>query len=385
MAKGVTLIPKRKFDWAPGTDAFIQHVDQFVGAPDVIRVIKANDDRPVLTLEQSGSGSLLNLAEIDQTDPAGRYRLNLAAGDLTIEKATTADWVAIQALLAVSTANKRTNFESPDAAGDDWYTRLDSGGSAGETTRVDVGSSGATIAGLRITCGNGSGSNIDRLSVTTGAATVTGTWNAIQQTGSVLKDLNLVWQSELTISGGVVTVTGIFHHIDTQNNDATDDLDTINGGSSYDLLLIQARHTDRTVVVKHGTGNIQLKAGVDISLDNTDKILLLFYNGSNWVDVGGGNTIDDFLEDTPSNGETSKAPTSNWAYDHENDDDVHDATAVNVSRLSGASYDDVQDYINFFGDRTLLSGGVSSAGLLGSSAGGVSSSILIFVTSIIFW
>ncbi|KKN65913.1 hypothetical protein LCGC14_0477300, partial [marine sediment metagenome] len=33
------------------------------------------------------------------------------------------------------------------------------------------------------------------------------------------------------------------------------------------------------------------------------------------------------------------------------------ATDVGVSELSSATYDNVQDYINFFGDRTLLSGG----------------------------
>ena len=36
------------------------------------------------------------------------------------------------------------------------------------------------------------------------------------------------------------------------------------------------------------------------------------------------------------------------------------ATDVEVSELSTATYDDVQDYISFFGDRTLLSGGVIS-------------------------
>ena len=33
------------------------------------------------------------------------------------------------------------------------------------------------------------------------------------------------------------------------------------------------------------------------------------------------------------------------------------ASDIGVSELAGATYDDVQDYINFFGDRTLLSGG----------------------------
>lgn len=39
---------------------------------------------------------------------------------------------------------------------------------------------------------------------------------------------------------------------------------------------------------------------------------------------------------------------------------THDATEVDVSELGEATYDDAQDYSNFFGDRTLLSGGAIS-------------------------
>ena len=63
------------------------------------------------------------------------------------------------------------------------------------------------------------------------------------------------------------------------------------------------------------------------------------------------------VDDSPVNGATTDPISSNWAYDHENDDDVHTATQVNVSELGTATYDDVQDYINFKGDRTLLTGG----------------------------
>ena len=65
----------------------------------------------------------------------------------------------------------------------------------------------------------------------------------------------------------------------------------------------------------------------------------------------------DDVDDTPVDGATTDPISSNWAFDHENDEDVHDAVQVNVSELSTATYDDVQDYINFFGDRTLLTGG----------------------------
>lgn len=65
----------------------------------------------------------------------------------------------------------------------------------------------------------------------------------------------------------------------------------------------------------------------------------------------------DDVDDAPVDAATTDPISSNWAYDHLNDEDVHDAVQVNVSELGAATYDDVQDYINFFGDRTLLSGG----------------------------
>ena len=86
--------------------------------------------------------------------------------------------------------------------------------------------------------------------------------------------------SELTISGGVVTKTQSYHTIDTESDGATDDLDTINGGAAGDILIFSPNHTDRTVVVKNGTGNIVCDA--DITLDTSTEYVVLIYDGSNW-------------------------------------------------------------------------------------------------------
>ena len=80
--------------------------------------------------------------------------------------------------------------------------------------------------------------------------------------------------TELTISaGGVITVTQTYHTVDTAGDGATDDLDTIAGVAEGQHVILRAEHTDRTVVLKHGTGNLVL--GVDISLDNTNKQVVL--------------------------------------------------------------------------------------------------------------
>jgi len=94
--------------------------------------------------------------------------------------------------------------------------------------------------------------------------------------------------TELTISGGIITITAItsYHSVDTESDAASDDLDTISGGIEGMLLFICAEDDARTVVVKHGTGNILLSGAADFSLDSSSDICWLFYNGSNWVGQG---------------------------------------------------------------------------------------------------
>jgi hypothetical protein len=98
--------------------------------------------------------------------------------------------------------------------------------------------------------------------------------------------------TELTIASGVITPTQLFHRVDTQGDAASDDLDTITPGTGGQMLAIRAEHTDRTVVVKHNTGNIYTD-GTDISLDTTLKYVLFVYDAtlSKWVVVGGSGGI----------------------------------------------------------------------------------------------
>ena len=93
---------------------------------------------------------------------------------------------------------------------------------------------------------------------------------------------------ELTINAGVVAATKSHHDIDTQSGAATDDLDTINGGSEGDLLIIRPENTARTVVVKDGTGNLRL-AG-DFSMDSISDMMLLIKNfAGDWVEISRSN------------------------------------------------------------------------------------------------
>lgn len=92
---------------------------------------------------------------------------------------------------------------------------------------------------------------------------------------------------ELTISGGAITATQNYHQVDTQGDASTDDLDTINGGTVGQILILRAQNDARTVVVKDGTGNIRLNG--DFSLNDLDDTITLIYTGSNWLELATAN------------------------------------------------------------------------------------------------
>jgi hypothetical protein len=90
---------------------------------------------------------------------------------------------------------------------------------------------------------------------------------------------------ELTISGGSISPTLLYHTVDTEASAATDDLDTITTSSLQegDILTVRAVNAARTVVLKDGTGNLKL-AG-DFSLDNTEDTIQLLFNGTDLQEV----------------------------------------------------------------------------------------------------
>lgn len=88
--------------------------------------------------------------------------------------------------------------------------------------------------------------------------------------------------TELTIASGVVTATQSAHRIDTEADAASDDLDTISGGTAEDILIIRPENTARTVVLKHGTGNIYCPGGQDIELADIEDCAILRLANSKW-------------------------------------------------------------------------------------------------------
>ena len=98
---------------------------------------------------------------------------------------------------------------------------------------------------------------------------------------------------ELTLdTDGIITKTYSHHTVDTFEDAASDNLVTISGGAEGELLLIRAAHTDRTVVIDTGAGNIVNPSGTDITLNDTNDYCLLAHNGTNWIVIGGGAESD---------------------------------------------------------------------------------------------
>jgi hypothetical protein len=95
--------------------------------------------------------------------------------------------------------------------------------------------------------------------------------------------LSLPDPSILTIATGAVSLTKSHHKIDTELAAASDDLLTLNGGSSGDVVILQAADAARSVVIKHAAGNIRNFSGADITLDDYGKAVSYFYDGFNWI------------------------------------------------------------------------------------------------------
>lgn len=89
-----------------------------------------------------------------------------------------------------------------------------------------------------------------------------------------------------TIAAGVITITAPGRlAIDTEGGAATDDLDTINGGSDGDVIIAGSASAARDVTFKDGTGNMRL-AGDFSATHFQDQITLMYYGAiAAWVEL----------------------------------------------------------------------------------------------------
>ncbi len=98
----------------------------------------------------------------------------------------------------------------------------------------------------------------------------------------------IISRTSVTIATGAVTASGSMIVVDTEGAAASDDLDTINGGATGQILIVQTANTARDVVVKHGTGNIFLSGRADRTLSGTRDKLMLVYTSPEWHELSFG-------------------------------------------------------------------------------------------------
>jgi len=102
--------------------------------------------------------------------------------------------------------------------------------------------------------------------------------------GQEITDLGNTFVSA-EISGGAITYSATLMSVEPENLAAVDELHTIANGGTGKLLLLRTQSTGRRVLLKHGSGNIWSTAG-DILLDDPNRLIMLIYNGQNWVVMG---------------------------------------------------------------------------------------------------
>jgi hypothetical protein len=103
--------------------------------------------------------------------------------------------------------------------------------------------------------------------------------------------VNLGPSPTLVIAAGVITATKSYHKVDTEGGAATDNLDTINGGTDGDVIILRTANVARDVTIKNGTGN--LRTAGDFTLDFLEDRIMLQYDGDLmvWVEVSRSNNV----------------------------------------------------------------------------------------------
>jgi len=88
---------------------------------------------------------------------------------------------------------------------------------------------------------------------------------------------------DLVISSGEIRIKRHFHRVDTEGGAATDDLDTISGGSVGDTIVLQTLVDSRDVTVKDSA---TLNLAGDFTLGDTkDKIMLIKISTTTWDEI----------------------------------------------------------------------------------------------------
>jgi len=97
------------------------------------------------------------------------------------------------------------------------------------------------------------------------------------------KDLVFEQGPTLEIASGVITITHSLHEVEVQGASGDDNLDTINGGVSGQILILRAFDGGRTVTLKHEEDNIFITGGSDFELNSSSDVAICLKDGNDWL------------------------------------------------------------------------------------------------------
>jgi hypothetical protein len=160
------------------------------------------------------------------------------------------------------------------------------------------GNATATCHGIRTTTGTVTDAEVRNLNNANGftttaagatltacrASSLNGGTAFVLTTGNMISNLSPSERTatELTVAAGVITKSPakVHHTVDTEDDAPTDDLNTINGVVEGDVFYLRPASDGRSIVFKHGTGNIQCDGNADITMDSSNDLATCFYNGT---------------------------------------------------------------------------------------------------------
>lgn len=145
------------------------------------------------------------------------------------------------------------------------------------------------------------------------------TYNAgVSSANGILTTSNQYTEAALTISGGSVTPSVVKNSLAPQTG-TSDDLDTIATTNIIDGGQVQLRVANslHTITIKHGTGNIYLKDGLDYTIDRNNQVTIIFERrASSWFELSRSrySTLEFISSDTLSGASSWESPTLSSGY-----------------------------------------------------------------------
>lgn len=156
------------------------------------------------------------------------------------------------------------------------------------------------------------------------------------------------YNRKVTLTPGIYTnydVTNVsFIDLNTENGSIY--LKGLTGGIPGQIIMLRKAHHLYVVTLFNGNTAAApadrictTSGGDEYIIDWKRMCFMLFYTGTFWQSCYFLlQSFDLYLEDTPGNGVTNKAPTSNWAYDHNANASAHHARYTDAEAKAAVGY-----------------------------------------------